>query len=315
MIEIKEYDEKYVEQISNIITRNLLEINSKDYGMESVQEMAEDFTVENLKDTLKNRKKVFVAVKNNEVVGTAGIDVSWYNPDEYYILSVFVKPENHGEGIGRLLIKTIEDYAIHSNFKKLIIPASITAHEFYHKLGYQYKDNKKVLNAENMYLMEKTFHLTYRKIEKEELQKALDLVHIVFDEFEAPYYSKEGVESFYKFTSMDNMLEQYINGSLYFYGCFVNDIIVGMIAIRNFIHISLLFVDKHYHKQGIARSLFNNILKICIEKNPPLQSITVNSSTYAVGFYHKLGFVDISSEQVLDGIIFTPMKLKIEKNT
>ena len=315
MIEIKEYDEKYVEQISNIITRNLLEINSKDYGMESVQEMAKDFTVENLKDTLKNRKKVFVAVKNNEVVGTAGIDVSWYNPDEYYILSVFVKPENHGEGIGRLLIKTIEDYAIHSNFKKLIIPASITAHEFYHKLGYQYKDNKKVLNAENMYLMEKTFHLTYRKIEKEELQKALDLVHIVFDEFEAPYYSKEGVESFYKFTSMDNMLEQYINGSLYFYGCFVNDIIVGMIAIRNFIHISLLFVDKHYHKQGIARSLFNNILKICIEKNPPLQSITVNSSTYAVGFYHKLGFVDISSEQVLDGIIFTPMKLKIEKNT
>ena len=315
MIEIKEYDEKYVEQISNIITRNLLEINSKDYGMESVQEMTKDFTVEKLKDTLKNRKKVFVAVKNNEVVGTGGIDVSWYNPDEYYILSVFVKPENHGKGIGRLLIKTIEDYAIHSNFKKLIIPASITAHEFYHKLGYQYKDNKKVLNAENMYLMEKTFHLTYRKIEKEELQKALDLVHIVFDEFEAPNYSKEGVESFYKFTSMDNMLEQYINGSLYFYGCFVNDIIVGMIAVRDFIHISLLFVDKHYHKQGIARSLFNNILKICIEKNPPLQSITVNSSTYAVGFYHKLGFVDISSEQVLDGIIFTPMKLKIEKNT
>ena len=312
MIEIREYDEKYIEQISNIITRNLLEINSKDYGAEKVQEMAKDFTVEKLKTTFKNRKKVFIAIKNNEVVGTAGIDVSWYNPDEYYILSVFVKPENHGEGIGRLLIQAIEDYAIHSNLKKLIIPASITAHGFYYKLGYQYKDNKKVLNSENMYLMEKTFHLTYRKIEKEELQETLNLVRIVFDEFEAPYYSKEGIESFYKFIRMDNILEQYMNGSLYFYGCFVNDIIVGMIAVKDFVHISLLFVDKHYHKQAIARTLFDAIMKICKEKNSSLQTVTVNSSPYAVGFYHKLGFVDISSEQIVDGIRFTPMRLEIE---
>ena len=314
MIEIKEYNETYVEQISTIIIRNLLEINVKDYGVEKVQEMAKDFTVEKLKDTLKNRKKVFVAIKNNEVVGTAGIDVSWYNPDEYYILTVFVKPENHGEGIGRLLIKAIEDYAIHSNFKKLIIPASITAHEFYYKLGYRYKDNQKVLNEENMYLMEKSFQLEYREIKQEELPETLELVHKVFDEFEAPYYSEEGIASFYKFIDINNMSEQYSNGSLYFYGCFVNDIIVGMIAVKDFVHISLLFVDKHYHRQGIARSLFDHIIQICKEKNPSLKMITVNSSPYAVDVYHKLGFSNVSSEQVVDGIKFTPMELKIEKN-
>ena len=314
MIEIKEYNETYVEQISTIIIRNLLEINVKDYGVEKVQEMAKDFTVEKLKDTLKNRKKVFVAIKNNEVVGTAGIDVSWYNPDEYYILTVFVKPENHGEGIGRLLIKAIEDYAIHSNFKKLIIPASITAHEFYYKLGYRYKDNQKVLNEENMYLMEKSFQLEYKEIKQEELPETLELVHKVFDEFEAPYYSEEGVAAFYKFIDINNMSEQYSNGSLYFYGCFVNDIIVGMIAVKDFVHISLLFVDKQYHKQGIARKLFDHIIQICKEKNPSLKMITVNSSPYAVDVYHKLGFSNVSSEQVVDGIKFTPMELKIEKN-
>ena len=31
MIEIKEYDETYVEQISTIVIRNLLEINVKNY--------------------------------------------------------------------------------------------------------------------------------------------------------------------------------------------------------------------------------------------------------------------------------------------
>lgn len=314
MIEIKEYNETYVEQISTIVIRNLLEVNVKDYGVEKVHEMAKDFTVEKLKNTLKNRKKVFVAIKDNKVVGTAGIDVSWYNPDEYYVLTVFVKPENHGEGIGHLLIKAIENYAIHSNFKKLIIPASITAHEFYYKLGYRYKDNRKVLNEENMYLMEKTFQLKYREIKQEELPETLDLVRKVFDEFEAPYYSEEGVASFYAFIDMDNMSEQYTNGSLYFYGCFVDNILVGMIAVKDFIHISLLFVDKQYHKQGIARNLFDHIIQVCREKNPCLKVITVNSSPYAVEVYHKFGFFDVSSEQVVDGIRFTPMKLKIEKN-
>ena len=311
MIEIKEYNETYVEQISTIVIRNLLEVNAKDYGVEKVQEMAKDFTVEKLKNTLKNRKKVFVAIKDNDVVGTAGIDVSWYNPDEYYVLTVFVKPENHGEGIGRLLIKTIENYAIHSNFKKLIIPASITAHEFYYKLGYRYKDNRKVLNEENMYLMEKTFQLEYREIKQEELPETLDLVRKVFDEFEAPYYSEEGVASFYAFIDIDNMSEQSTNGSLYFYGCFVDNILVGMIAVKDFIHISLLFVDKQYHKQGIARNLFDHIIQICREKNPCLKVITVNSSPYAVEVYHKFGFFDVSSEQVVDGIRFTPMKLSL----
>ena len=311
MIEIKEYNETYVEQISTIIIRNLLEINVKDYGVEKVQEMAKDFTVEKLKDTLKNRKKVFVAIKNNEVVGTAGIDVSWYNPEEYHILTVFVKPENHGEGIGRLLIKAIENYAIHSNFRKLIIPASITAHEFYYKLGYRYKDDQKVLNEDNMYLMEKSFQLEYREIKQKELPETLDLVRKVFDEFEAPYYSEEGVTSFHKFIDINNMSEQYSNGSLYFYGCFVNDIIVGMIAVKDFVHISLLFVDKQYHKQGIAKKLFNAVLKTCQEKNPSLKTITVNSSPYAVDVYHKFGFSDVSSEQVMDGIRFTPMELKL----
>lgn len=311
MIEIKEYNETYVEQISTIVIRNLLEVNVKDYGVEKVQEMAKDFTVEKLKNALKNRKKVFVAIKDNEVVGTAGIDVSWYNPDEYYVLTVFVKPENHGEGIGRLLIKTIENYAIHSNFKKLIIPASITAHEFYYKLGYRYKDNRKVLNEENMYLMEKTFQLEYREIKQEELPETLDLVRKVFDEFEAPYYSEEGVASFYAFIDIDNMSEQSTNGSLYFYGCFVDNILVGMIAVKDFIHISLLFVDKQYHKQGIARNLFDHIIQICREKNPCLKVITVNSSPYAVEVYHKFGFFDVSSEQVVDGIRFTPMKLSL----
>lgn len=137
--------------------QDLLTVNINDYGIERVKKMAKDFTVEKLQNSLSKRKKVFVALIDDNVVGTAGIDKSWYSDDEYWILTVFVKPENHGQGIGKKLIKKIEEYATTLPVKKLIIPASITAHEFYYKLGYKYKDGKKELNDEDMYIMEKNF--------------------------------------------------------------------------------------------------------------------------------------------------------------
>ena len=145
MLKIVEYKEKYLEQISNLIIQDLLTVNSNDYGIERVKKMAEDFTVEKLQNSLNKRKKVFVALIDDNVVGTAGIDKSWYSNDEYWILTVFIKPENHGQGIGKKLIEKIEEYATTLPVKKLIIPASITAHKFYYKLGYKYKDGKKNL--------------------------------------------------------------------------------------------------------------------------------------------------------------------------
>ena len=155
MVSIEEYQEKYLDAILELISRNIKEINSKDYGIEKTNEMAKDFSVDKLKEIFKKREKVYIALNNDEVVGTAGLDKSWYSDDEYWILTVFVKPEYHKQGIGKKLIEKIEDFAFSLPIKKLIVPASITAHQFYYKLGYNYKDGKKVLNDEHMYIMEK----------------------------------------------------------------------------------------------------------------------------------------------------------------
>ncbi len=155
MLKIIEYNEKYIKEISDLIIQDLLTVNIRDYGIERVQKMTKDFTVEKLQNTFNKREKVFLALIDDHVVGTAGLEKSWYNDDEYWILTVFVKPENHRQGVGRKLIEEIEKYATNLPIKKLIIPASITAHEFYYKLGYRYKDGKKELNEEDMYLMEK----------------------------------------------------------------------------------------------------------------------------------------------------------------
>ena len=108
------------------------------------------------KRIFQKRTKVFVALKNNIVVGTAGLDKSWYNDDgEYWILTVFIDVAHHNQGIGRMLINEIEKYSKKINAKKLVIPASITGCEFYNKLGYNYRNGKKELNENQMYIMEK----------------------------------------------------------------------------------------------------------------------------------------------------------------
>ena len=135
----------------------------------------------------------------------------------------------------------------------------------------------------------------------------LDLVWRVFKEFEAPEYSDEGIQEFQNFIVLDSVKKRLGSGKLLMWGYWVNDKIVGMIATKPPCHISLLFVDKNHHRKGIAKSLFGNILDYYIE-NSAYDEITVNSSPYAVEFYHRLGFIDIDTEKTVNGLRFTPMK-------
>jgi len=96
-------------------------------------------------------------------------------------------------------------------------------------------------------------------------------------------------------------------------GCFEGEKLVGAVAIRDFCHVSLLFVDKAYQHRGIAKELFAKALAICIHEDPELDGITVNSSPYAVPIYKRLGFEVIGESTTNDGITFVPMKKSILK--
>ena len=122
MVEIINYDNKYAEDISRIIVQNLLEINSKDYSLEFVKKASEEFTPDEIKKNFPKRTNVFISLKDDKVVGTASLDKSWYNNDgEYWILSVFVDISHHNQGIGKMLINKVEQFAKTISAKKLVI--------------------------------------------------------------------------------------------------------------------------------------------------------------------------------------------------
>ena len=137
-----------------------------------------------------------------------------------------------------------------------------------------------------------------RKIKKEELKEALDLVWKVFLKFESPDYSDEGIEEFRK--SINN--PEFIN-KLEIYGAILEGKIIGIIATRNMNHIALYFVDEIYQGRGIGRKLYDKVCELNTDNY-----FTVNASPYAKEIYEHMGFQYQDEMQEVNGIKFYPMK-------
>ena len=56
------------------------------------------------------------------------------------MFNIFVLPEYQGKGVGRKIIEALEKDEYFLRAKRVEIPASITACEFYKKMGYDYKN-------------------------------------------------------------------------------------------------------------------------------------------------------------------------------
>lgn len=152
-------------------------------------------------------------------------------------------------------------------------------------------------------------NIVIRPLRVNEWDEAMQLAWDTFILFEAPEYSKEGIQSFKNFVRDPILKKLFIEGKYKAIGAFYNGIIVGIIGVRNETHISLLFVDSEYHRRGIARKLMFSTFEQTY-KEYGKREMTVNSSPYAVGFYHKIGFTDTNVEQLTDGIRYTPMSIK-----
>ena len=141
---------------------------------------------------------------------------------------------------------------------------------------------------------------------------AMKLAWDTFARFDAPDYSQEGIDNFRKFVNDEMLHKMFLAGQYQLFVAVEGDKCVGMLTLRERKHISLLFVDERYHRNGIGSALINYV-SLYARDEEGLDRLTVNASPYAVGFYHKKGFVDMSKETEADGIRFTPMELKIRK--
>jgi len=115
-------------QLSRLIVRNLQFVNIRDYSHQAIEALVPSYSSERIRHLAENSYTI-VCVDGENVVGTASLDGD-------RVRNVFVDVDQHGKGIGRLLMGEIEDHARANQLQRLFLHSGVTGEGFYHKLGY-----------------------------------------------------------------------------------------------------------------------------------------------------------------------------------
>lgn len=153
-MEIRRYRDEDAEEVSALITETLRVTNSRDYTEEYIEELALRMRPEDIR---KRAAEVnFYVVKDGgKTVGCGGIGPYWGRTDEGRFTNIFVHPGYQGRGIGKLIVKTLESDGFASQVRRIEVPASVTARDFYIKLGYNYRNGETAPNEDGLVILEK----------------------------------------------------------------------------------------------------------------------------------------------------------------
>lgn len=141
----------------------------------------------------------------------------------------------------------------------------------------------------------------------EEWEPVMKMIWRTFLRFDASDYSEEGIQNFLNFITDEKLFHSFLTGNYQMMVALDKDAVVGAASVRNRNHLSLLFVDEAYHRQGIGKQLlecFCRYLKTEAGEN----HMSLNAAPYAVEFYRRIGFEAVRPEEEMGGIRFTSME-------
>ncbi len=153
-MEIRRFRQGDEEEMARVMAETLRRSNSGDYSPEYIEQTIQTHSAQAL---LENAKQGHFCVicEGERIVGCGGIAPYWGSETESILLTIFVLPEYQGRGLGRRLIETLEEDEYFLRAERVEIPASITACQFYQKLGYTYKNGVTVPDGEGCIRLEK----------------------------------------------------------------------------------------------------------------------------------------------------------------
>ena len=154
MITARRFETADAAEVSALIIKTLRTTNSKDYSPEYIEKDVAQFTPEKVIERA-GWTHFYIFCEEDKIVGCGAIGSYWGSETESSLFNIFVLPEYQGRGVGRKIIETLEsdEYALRA--KRIEIPASITGCAFYRKMGYSYKNGVDIVDAEELYRLEK----------------------------------------------------------------------------------------------------------------------------------------------------------------
>lgn len=154
MYEVRRFRYGDAQEVSALIGKTLRTTNIKDYSEEYIENNVKAFTPEGLIQRAF-WTHFYVICHDDVIVGCGAIGPYWGKEDESSFFNVFVLPEWQGKGVGRRIVETLEQDVFFLRAKRVEIPSSITARDFYRKMGYNYKNGEDTVDEEQLYRLEK----------------------------------------------------------------------------------------------------------------------------------------------------------------
>ena len=151
---IRSFKEEDSVELAEVIAKTLRITNSKDYTSEYIENDISYLTAEKLieRSTWTN---IYVVCEDEMIIGCGAIGAYWGKEDESSLYTIFVLPEYQKKGIGRKIIETLEQDEYFLRAKRIEVPSSVTAVEFYKKMGYDYKNGINAIDEEQLFRLEK----------------------------------------------------------------------------------------------------------------------------------------------------------------
>ena len=153
-ITVRRYRDGDAPSICEIVKKDALAENIKDYSEEEIEKLIESQS-EELIEKRAASFHVYVLTDKDKIVGVGMIGPYWDSLTESSFFTIFIDPDYKGKGLGRKIIETLENDEYYKRADRVEIPASITAVEFYKHFGYGFKKYGNIVDNEGIYRMEK----------------------------------------------------------------------------------------------------------------------------------------------------------------
>jgi GNAT superfamily N-acetyltransferase len=135
---------------------------------------------------------------------------------------------------------------------------------------------------------------------------AAALVRESFMHHIAPDWSEAARESFCAETTPE-LFVKLSGAGAFSIGLFEQGTLRGVLVMPKPSRLRMLFVDSRHLGRGIGRSLWQQARTHLATHHPDVQTVELNASPYAYGFYLHLGFAPLSREFVHSGARTTRM--------